>query len=191
MGQLKVDPRNTFWMEKKWEKYLHQDTQNEIIRLMAFIIIRYTAKNIKDSIFYSIMANEVTDCGNNEQFIICFRLVDAHDTQGFGNHKDFLGIYNVDNMKAVTLLTVTKKKFSDKIFSGKINLDVFDVIFGRILGVTVRRKKFNKENGRKREPHKIYNLRILTGKKHPKIRLSRLRKIWIWTFGSLVHQINS
>ena len=34
-------------------------------------------------------------------------------------------------------------------------------------------------------------LRILTGKKHPKIQLQRLRKIRILTFGSLVHQINS
>ena len=36
-----------------------------------------------------------------------------------------------------------------------------------------------------------YNLRILKGKKHAKINLQRLRKIRIWTFGSLVHQINS
>ena len=34
-------------------------------------------------------------------------------------------------------------------------------------------------------------LRILTGKKHPKIKLQRLRKIRILTFGSLLHQINS
>ena len=39
-------------------------------------------------------------------------------------------------------------------------------------------------------------LRILTwkstpaGKNHPQIKLWRLRKVWIWTFGSLVHQIN-
>ena len=32
---------------------------------------------------------------------------------------------------------------------------------------------------------------ILAGKKHPKIKLQRLRKILILTFGSLVHQINS
>ena len=32
---------------------------------------------------------------------------------------------------------------------------------------------------------------ILTGKKHPKIKLQRWRKIRILTFGSLVHQINS
>ena len=34
-------------------------------------------------------------------------------------------------------------------------------------------------------------LRILTGKKHSKIKLQRLRKIRILTFGSLVYQINS
>ena len=35
------------------------------------------------------------------------------------------------------------------------------------------------------------NLRILSGKNHPKIELQRLRKIRIWAFGSLVRQINS
>ena len=40
----KVDPRITSWMEKKRQKYLHHDTQNEIIRLMAFIILRHIAK---------------------------------------------------------------------------------------------------------------------------------------------------
>ena len=34
-------------------------------------------------------------------------------------------------------------------------------------------------------------LRILTGKKHPKIKLQRLRKIRISTFGSLVNQLNT
>ena len=34
-------------------------------------------------------------------------------------------------------------------------------------------------------------LRILTWKKHPKIKLQRLRKIRILTFWPLVHQINS
>ena len=34
-------------------------------------------------------------------------------------------------------------------------------------------------------------LRILTEKKHPKIKLQCLQKIQIWTFGSLVHQVKS
>ena len=34
-------------------------------------------------------------------------------------------------------------------------------------------------------------LRILTGKKHPQLKLQRLLKVWKWTFRWLVHQINS
>ena len=68
---------------------------------MAFIILRDIAKTIYDSIFYLIMA----DCGNKEQFIICFRWVD----KGFNTHEDFIGIYNVDNIKSDALVTVIKE----------------------------------------------------------------------------------
>ena len=34
-------------------------------------------------------------------------------------------------------------------------------------------------------------LKILTGKKHLQIKLQRLQKVWIWAFGSLLHQIKS
>ena len=57
----KVGPIITSWMEKMSEKYLRHDTQNEIIRLMTFIILRDIAKNINDNIFYSIMADELAD----------------------------------------------------------------------------------------------------------------------------------
>ena len=36
-----------------------------------------------------------------------------------------------------------------------------------------------------------YMLRILTGKKHRQIKFQRIRKVQIWAFDSLVHQINS
>ena len=35
------------------------------------------------------------------------------------------------------------------------------------------------------------NLMILTGTKHPKIKLRHFRKVYIWTFVWLVHKINS
>ena len=41
------------------------------------------------------------------------------------------------------------------------------------------------------DPNQLAILRILTGKKHPKIKLQRLRETRIWTLGSLVHQVNS
>ena len=100
----KVDPRITSWMEKKREKYLHHDTQNVIIRLMVFMILKDMAKSINDSIFYSIMADEVTDCSNQEQFLICFIWVD----KDFNTHENFIGIYDVNNIKADSLVTVTK-----------------------------------------------------------------------------------
>ena len=100
----KVDSRIPSWMEKKREKYLHHDTQNEIIRLMASIILRDKAKNTNDSIFYSIMTDETTDRSNKEQFIICFRWVD----KGFDTHGDFIGINNVDNIKEDSLVTIIK-----------------------------------------------------------------------------------
>ena len=37
----------------------------------------------------------------------------------------------------------------------------------------------------------VFVLRILTGKKNREIKLQRLRKVRIWAFDSLVHQINS
>ena len=50
------------------------------------------------------MADEVTDWSNKEQFIIRFRLVD----KGFNTHEDYIGSYNVDNIKADVLVTVIK-----------------------------------------------------------------------------------
>ena len=50
------------------------------------------------------MADEVTDCSNKEQFVICVRWVN----KGFDTHEVFVGIYNVDNGKADTLVTVKK-----------------------------------------------------------------------------------
>ena len=40
------------------------------------------------------------------------------------------------------------------------------------------------------ENNKTKWLRILTVKKHHQIKLKRLRKVWIWTFEWLVHQIS-
>ena len=53
------------------------------------------------------MAEEVTDCSNKGQFLICFRWID----KGFDTHEKFIGIYNVYNIKADILVTVTKDVF--------------------------------------------------------------------------------
>ena len=37
----------------------------------------------------------------------------------------------------------------------------------------------------------LFMVKVLIGKKHCQIKLQRIQKLWIWSFGSLVHQINS
>ena len=63
-----------------------------------------------------------------------------------------------------------------------------------------QQKKGKKSGGEKRKrnnltkfigkQHSFYS-RTLTEKKHHQIKLQRSRKVWIWTFGWLAHQINS
>ena len=57
---------------------------------MALKILQDIAKDINNSVFYTIMADEVTDASNHVQFVICLRLVD---------HEDLIGLYKVDNIK--------------------------------------------------------------------------------------------
>ena len=61
-----VDSRITF-LDKT--KYLHDDTKNKITRLMAFRILRDVAKDINNSVLCSIMADQVADCSNMDQFV--------------------------------------------------------------------------------------------------------------------------
>ena len=68
---------------------------------MALKILQEIAEDINSSIFYTIMADEVTDASNHEQFFICISCVD----QILGVHEDFIGLHKVDNMKADTLRT--------------------------------------------------------------------------------------
>ena len=68
---------------------------------MALKILQDIAKDINSSIVYTIMADEVIDASNHEQFFICISCVD----QILGVHEDFIGLHKVDNMKADTLRT--------------------------------------------------------------------------------------
>ena len=66
--------------------------------------IKSHSKNISNSIFYLIMADEMTDGSNKEQLVICFRWL----IKVFYTHEEFIGIYCFDNIKANTLVTVIK-----------------------------------------------------------------------------------
>ena len=99
MHALRYDPLLSEWLQKKRGKYTHPDSQNEFLKIMSLSILRKIASNIQNGIYYTIMANEVTDASNDEQFVLCLRSV--HDD--LVPHKDLIGLYKVPNICADTL----------------------------------------------------------------------------------------
>ena len=88
-------------MGRKAQKYLNNVHQHELNKLMAFTVLWQIAADINNCIYYTIMADELTDADNNkEQFVLCFRWVD----ENLECHKDFIGLYKIDNIKSDTLV---------------------------------------------------------------------------------------
>ena len=99
-----VDSQIEKWLKKKSGKYTHPEIQNECLQLMSLTILREISKNIQNSVYYTIMADEVTDSSNKEQFVVCLRWVD-HDLV---THEEPVGLYAVDNITSETLVNSLK-----------------------------------------------------------------------------------
>ena len=52
------------------------NAKNEILEIMALIVLRGTASDIAESGYYTIMADESSDASNIEQLVICICWVD-------------------------------------------------------------------------------------------------------------------
>ena len=50
------------WMEKKSERYIHHECQNELLKIMANTVLRKIAGDIQNSDFSSIMLDDVIVC---------------------------------------------------------------------------------------------------------------------------------
>ena len=98
------DPRILDWIKKKSDKYTSPQIQNEIIKLFAFQVLREITASIHSTPFFIIMVDETTDVSNREQVVICIRWV----SKTFDVHEDFIGLYNVDQIDAGTLVHVIK-----------------------------------------------------------------------------------
>ena len=93
------DSRMIEWLKRKNEKYTCADAQNEMIQIMALSILRDVAKNIRNSVFYSIMADETTDISNREQFVLVLRHVD----EKLVAHEEYIGLYKVASIDSDSL----------------------------------------------------------------------------------------
>ena len=65
------DSRVEGLLKKKRKRYTHGSIQNECLQLMALTIQREILDNIQKAVFYTLMPDEVTDCSNKEQLVIC------------------------------------------------------------------------------------------------------------------------
>ena len=72
---------------------------------MALQVLREIAACIKSAGWCTVMADEVTDCANDEQFIVCVRYVDKDSLEVT---EDFIGVYQVDNIQSKTLAAALK-----------------------------------------------------------------------------------
>ncbi|CAG2218220.1 unnamed protein product [Mytilus edulis] len=80
-------------------KYTSPDIQNELLKIMAQMIVREISDNIRKSLYFGLMADETTDVANKEQLVVCLRWID----QALDVHEDFIGLYQIDNTSAQTI----------------------------------------------------------------------------------------
>ena len=85
-------------MRRKTNKYTDHYIQDELIKLFTHSHLCRIATDIKATGYFALDADEVTDCSNKEQVVVCIRLVDDK----FEVHEDFVGLHNVDDITAAT-----------------------------------------------------------------------------------------
>ena len=104
------------WLCRRIEKPTSAEIQNEILKDMALLILRAVVSCIKESIFYSIMADESTDITNHEQLVICIRWVD----KDLNPHEDFIDATTLTKViKDITLrLGLDSSKLRGQCYDG-------------------------------------------------------------------------
>ena len=98
------DPSILDTMKRKSRKYTDHHIQNELIQILALQHLHTIASDIRNSRFFALESNEVTDFSNKEQVIVCLRWVDEH----IEAHEDFIGLHHVDDITADTIVHVLK-----------------------------------------------------------------------------------
>ena len=71
---------------------------------MALRISRDIASVLKQTSFFAINVDKSTDFANKEQVVICLRWVDDN----LHAHEECIGLYEIDNISAATLVHVIK-----------------------------------------------------------------------------------
>ena len=86
--------------EEKKGKYMHTDIQNEYLKIVTLPVLRDISRSIQNGVFYTIMADEVTDSSNQEQFMLCLRWAG----EDLNPHEELIGLHVILNICVDTLV---------------------------------------------------------------------------------------
>ena len=90
-------------MERPQLKYTSPQIQNEILLMMANIILLKIATRSQSSIF-TVMIDEATDIANFEQVVLVFRCVDS----ALSVHEEVVGLYKTESLQATAMVKIIK-----------------------------------------------------------------------------------
>ena len=90
------------------KKYTHNEYQDELLNIMASQVLRKKLYDINNSKMFAVMCDEYTDISNKQQLSFCVRWVD----EAFNSHEDFLGFYEIPNIRSDTIVSAMKDAFT-------------------------------------------------------------------------------
>ena len=100
------DPYLADWLQKKTNKYVPHDVQNELLKEWhCRCYVKFQMLSESRASTPSCVHHECTDASNKEQLVICIRWISNSD---FEVHEDVIGLYAIDNISASTIVHVIK-----------------------------------------------------------------------------------
>lgn len=91
------------WMKRSQAKFTSPDIQNEILSIMALMILRQIAGELSGKCF-TLMVDETTDLSNTEQMILCLRFVD----DDLEVHEEVIGLHSLESTSADTIVSTVQ-----------------------------------------------------------------------------------
>ena len=90
------------WMTRQQNKHPGQRNQNEMLEIMAQMVVHSVVDVLSSSAFVAIMVDETTDKSNKEQLTLVLRWM----AKDFIVSEEFFGLYALENTDATTIISV-------------------------------------------------------------------------------------
>ncbi len=97
-------PEMLKWLEKKSQKHVSPENQNERLQLMANKVVKDILEHIHTSPFITLMVDETTDKSNQDQLTVVIRWV----SDEFEVSKEVLGLHHMQSIDALSIVNVIK-----------------------------------------------------------------------------------